>query len=408
MTNDDINVAKQKFDNLSEYSIKLSKWYLKPLGAWPASSSTTKIERITSQILIVICWCIILFTLIPGILYILFVKQDIYVKLKIFGPLSHWCVDAFNYAILLLRKNDILHCIEHLRADWKLITRTQDQQVMLRNAKIGRYIAAFCAIFMQIVIFFTCFILGMFKRSIHVDNRTVELYNLPCPAYKIPFDTDPTIHDIMLGTQFLSAFVVSSSASASFTLATIFTCHVVGQLNIMVIWVNEFVDRLQKENKDNHINKISVIVEHHLRILSLIARIERITCPIYFMELFKCMMGMCMPSYYFLAEWSEHNIQNLTIYVMVALSMSFNILLVCCIGEILKEQCKKVGDMVYMTNWYQLPGKDILNLIMIISRSSMEVKITAGKIITMSIYTFGNIVKTVFAYLNMLRQITMM
>lgn len=97
---------------------------------------------------------------------------------------------------------------------------------------------------------------------------TIELWN--CTTYLvllIRFDTDPTIHDIMLGTQFLSAFVVSSSASASFTLATIFTCHVVGQLNIMVIWVNEFVDRLQKENKDNHINKISVIVEHHLRIL---------------------------------------------------------------------------------------------------------------------------------------------
>lgn len=47
--------------------------------------------------------------------------------------------------------------------------------------------------------------------------------------------------------------------------------------------------------------------------------------------------------------------------------------------------------MVYMTNWYQLPDKDILNLIMIISRSSVEVKITAGKIITMSIYTFGNV-----------------
>lgn len=267
MTND-INVAKQRSDNLSEYSIKLSRWYLKPLGAWPASSSTTKMERIISQILIVICWCIILFTVIPGILYILFVKQDIYVKLKIFGPLSHWCIDGFNYAILLLRKNDILHCIEHLRADWKLITRTQDQQVMLRNAKIGRYIAAFCAIFMQVIIFFTCFILGIFKRSIHIDNKTVELYNLPCPAYKIPFDTDPTIHDIMLGTQFLSAFVVSSSASASFTLATIFTCHVLGQLNIMMIWINEFVDRLQrKENKDNHINKIGVIVEHHLRIL---------------------------------------------------------------------------------------------------------------------------------------------
>lgn len=44
-----------------------------------------------------------------------------------------------------------------------------------------------------------------------------------------------------------------------------------------------------------------------------------------------------------------------------------------------------------MTNWYELPDKDIFNLIMIISRSSMEVKITAGKLITLSVDTFGKV-----------------
>lgn len=50
-----------------------------------------------------------------------------------------------------------------------------------------------------------------------------------------------------------------------------------------------------------------------------------------------------------------------------------------------------IGEAVYMTNWYYLPGKDILNLIQIILRSSMVVKITAYKIVHMSIYTFSNV-----------------
>lgn len=44
-----------------------------------------------------------------------------------------------------------------------------------------------------------------------------------------------------------------------------------------------------------------------------------------------------------------------------------------------------------MTNWYYLPYKDILNLIQIILRSSMMIKITAGKLVHMSIFTFGNV-----------------
>ena len=47
--------------------------------------------------------------------------------------------------------------------------------------------------------------------------------------------------------------------------------------------------------------------------------------------------------------------------------------------------------MAYLTNWYHLPDKEILNMIMIISRCNVEVKITAGKIITMSVYTFGSV-----------------
>ena len=68
-----------------------------------------------------------------------------------------------------------------------------------------------------------------------------------------------------------------------------------------------------------------------------------------------------------------------------------NTFLICYIGEILSEKCKKISDMIYMTNWYQLSDKDILNLIMIMIRSGVEYKMTAGKIVNMSVITFGNV-----------------
>ncbi|XP_016910447.2 odorant receptor 22c isoform X2 [Apis cerana] len=403
---DDLAEIEKKFGSLNEYSIQFNRWVLKPIGAWPASLYTTRIEKIISKILIILCWSFSLFTLIPGVLHFILEKEDTYLKLKTVGPLSHWCIGGFNYAVLLLRKNDILHCIEHIRVDWNIITKKQNQQVMLKYAKIGRYIAIFCTAFLQGGVLCTCLALGVFKTTIKNGNETIQIYNLLCPAYKLPVQTNPT-HDIILGTQLLSAFITSSSAAGAFSLATVFASHALGQLNIMVAWINEFVNRPMELDNDVYVNKISIIVEHHLRILSFITHIEHLMNPICFMEMFRCMVGMCMPSYYILAEWSEHNVQNLTVYVMIIISMTCNIFLICYIGEILTEQCKKIGEIIYMTNWYELSNKDIFNLMMIISRSSITVNMSAGKIINMSILTFGNTVKSVFVYLNMLRQMTM-
>lgn len=44
-----------------------------------------------------------------------------------------------------------------------------------------------------------------------------------------------------------------------------------------------------------------------------------------------------------------------------------------------------------MTEWYYLPHKTALGLILIISRSSMVIKLTAGKLIHLSIATFGDV-----------------
>ncbi|XP_014475018.1 PREDICTED: uncharacterized protein LOC106744611 [Dinoponera quadriceps] len=60
----------------------------------------------------------------------------------------------------------------------------------------------------------------------------------------------------------------------------------------------------------------------------------------------------------------------------------------------------------YMTEWYRLPPKTALGLLLINMRSNFNIHLTAGKMVDLSLYTFGNVMKASVTYLNMLRQIT--
>ncbi|XP_031770825.1 odorant receptor 4-like isoform X2 [Apis florea] len=407
MMADDIAAIQKKFDNLNEYSVQFNKWFSKTIGVWPLPSSTSKFEKITTKILIFLCWIITLFVTISSLLHFALVKEDIIVKLKTLAPISYCFGGGLNYAVLLYHKNDILYCIEHMEVDWKAITKTADRQVMFKNAKIGRIISASIAAFVQISAVCFCTVLGVFKRTIKIGNESMEIHVLPSPTYKIPVDTNPG-YGIVLGLQYITAYIMSATVVIAFSLATVFACHTVGQLTIMVTWIEEFINQPQEENKNVRIDEISVIIQHHMRILSFLERTEHLLSPICFMEMFKNILSICMFSYCILAEWSEHDIRVLGIYAFAVICITLNTFLICYIGEVLTERCKEIRNMVYMTNWYRLPDKDIFNLIMIITRSGVEYKMTAGKIIDISVITFGNIVKTVFVYLNILRQMTIL
>nr|XP_012135243.1 PREDICTED: odorant receptor 83a-like [Megachile rotundata] len=147
-------------------------------------------------------------------------------------------------------------------------------------------------------------------------------------------------------------------------------------------------------------------MEKHLNVLTFISHIEDMLTEMCFLELFQCTFRICLLGYYVLLYWALHDLQNMVTCSIILFFMSCNIFVVCFIGGKLSEQCTKVGEAVYMTEWYHLPGKDILDLVLIISRSSVVTKITAGKIVHMSLYTFTTAMKTAFAYINVLRQTT--
>ncbi|KAK9299134.1 hypothetical protein QLX08_007752 [Tetragonisca angustula] len=391
-----------------EYSIQVNRWLLQPIGAWPKLTKTSRTEKLLSRILNVACHTVIIFTIVPCVLYILYEDESVEARMKVVGPMSHWLMGELNYCCLLMRSNDIAHCVEHVERDWQIVQSADDRRLMLKNAKFGRFVACMAAACMHSGVLLYNMITGFKKIAFHVGNDSYSMYLLPCPVYTNLLDVRfSPVNEIVFALQFLSGFIVTSVTVGACGLAAVLAMHACGQLNVVTARLNELVDtKVEEEREGAQIaqRKLGFIVEHHLRTLSLMEYIEKVMNKICLVELVGCTMNMCMLKYYFLTEKSK---EVLVAYAIIYVAMVFNIFIFCYIGEIIQEQGNRIGENVYMTEWYRLPHKISLGLVMIISRSNMVVKITAGKFIQISIATFGAVFKTSFAYLNMIRTIAM-
>ncbi|XP_018364260.1 PREDICTED: odorant receptor 82a-like [Trachymyrmex cornetzi] len=406
MTNLKRDLRNVDFNHINNYSLQINRWCLKPIGAWPITSTSSTLEKIAAIVLNIFCSLTIAIVLVPCILYVILEDQTIMAKIDTFGPLFHRIMGSISYWTLLKRSHDIHNCIQHMEMDWQLIQRIGDRETMLQYAKFGRFIAGISAAVTQGGQLLYGTAKAIKTTTIVVGNETFKMHPMTCPTYSKILDTRfSPINEIMLTIQFVSACAVGSAIVSVCSLAGVFAMHACGQLNVLYAWLNELVIDYEEKGNQSVEQKLAAIVEHHLRALSFIARVESIMHKVCLVILMGCTLNMCLLGYYFIMNWGTFDATKILSFITLYTSMGFNIFIFCYIGEILTEQCKNVGDMVYMINWYQLPRRTALCLILIIMRSSNVIKITAGKLINLSIATFGDVIKTSLAYLNILRTI---
>ncbi|XP_043253369.1 odorant receptor 4-like [Colletes gigas] len=386
-----------------EYTVQVNRWFLKPIGAWPKLTESTWPERILAKLLNLVCHTLVVLTFLPCALFILFEDTSMEARMKAIGPMSHWLMGELNYCCLLGRMNDVHCCLKHVESDWKTVGKPRHRELMLQNAKVGRFIACVAALCMNIGVLSYNIATSAKTTVFRVGNESHTMYLLPCPFYTKLMDTRYSpVNEIIFVMQLVSGLIVNFVTVGACGLAATLAAHACGQLNVVMSRLDDMVNTKAEQSPAR--NKLAFIVEHHLRSLSLILRIEKVMNLICLVELVGCTFNLCMLEYYILTEKSKETVAS---YAILYASMTFNIFIFCYIGEKLTEQCKKVGKIAYMTNWYRLPHKTAAGLILVISRSSQVTKITAGKLVHISIATFGDVFKTSFTYFNMLRTIAM-
>ncbi|XP_050457371.1 odorant receptor 4-like [Cataglyphis hispanica] len=393
------------YKNDIRYTMQLCRWILKPIGIWHlVYDRSSQYEKLISATLIFACFSVLCFVLVPSGPYTLLREKDINVKLKLFGPVGFCLTSAIKYCFLGMRGTAIGKCIKHVEHDWQVIQYQDHRKMMLRNVLVGRRLTTLCVIFLYTGGMSYHTIMPLSSRMKANDNYTNR--PLVYPGYDIYFDPQASpVYEIVFCLHCLSAIIQYSITTAVCSLAAIFATHACGQVQILMTLLDDLVDG--KKNKNTTVDKrLTLITRHHVRVLRFTADVEEVLHEICLMELVAATLIICLLEYYCMMEWENSDAVAIFTYFILLISLTFNILIFCYIGELIVEEYSKIASAAYEVNWYDLPGHKALDLVLIITISHYPPKLTAGKFCDLSLNTFSTVLKTSVVYLNLLRTVT--
>ncbi|XP_011870807.1 PREDICTED: odorant receptor 4-like [Vollenhovia emeryi] len=88
--------------------------------------------------------------------------------------------------------------------------------------------------------------------------------------------------------------------------------------------------------------------------------------------------------------------------VFTYLCVIVEIFILCFAGEYLSLKSKSISNAVYESLWYDLPPNQGKIVTLVIMRSQKQLMITAGRITTLSLESFTNIIKASASYVSVL------
>ncbi|XP_019699413.2 odorant receptor 63a-like isoform X2 [Harpegnathos saltator] len=389
-----------------QLSIQLNRWIMKPIGVWPRSIEISWAERLVYMLVNVICVSLIGFLFIPCAIYIALEVEEIYDMLRLFGPMSFCLMAVVKYSSLICRENDIRRGIEHIENDWMNTRHYDDRSIMIRNAKFGRRLVAICAFFMYggAVFYYLAMPFSHGKITELGSNLTYRPLVYPVARLIVDARYSP-VSEIFFWLQCVSGFLTHSITTVACSLAAVFVMHAYGRMEVLMKWIEHLVDG-REDFCSNVDDRLAMIVQQHVRVLHFVSLTDRILREISIVEIIGCTLNMCFLGYYVIMEWETVELASYVTYTILFTSLTFNIFIFCYIGELIAGQFKKIGEISYMIEWHRLPRKNGLCLVLMIVMSNSSVKLTAGNYVELSLNTFGDVVKTSVAYLNMLRTLT--
>ncbi|XP_076620383.1 uncharacterized protein LOC143341380 [Colletes latitarsis] len=398
--------AEQEHRKYMNLSIQWNQWLLKPMGVWPDLHNTSGIEKCSKRPINVVCYGLISFLFIPCVFYVVLDVNDVYNKIKLFGPLSFYVMAYLKYYSLIVHQNDIRECVQRIEWDWRNIKHTEDKNIMIANANFGRQVAKISTFFMYSGFVFYYIAMPTSTGKITAENETLTFVPMVFPFSRCIVDTRYSpVNEIFFSIQFLGGAVIHGIAAAGCSLAAVFAVHACGQMKVLMCWLGHLIDGRADMCKTMD-GRIANIINQHVRILKFLALTEKALQQISLVEFAGCTLNLCLLGYYIIMEWDWDELTSAATYFIILMSFLFNIFIFCYIGELVAELCKQVGEMSYMVEWYRLKGNRKLSVVLIIAMSNLSTKLTAGNMVSLSLSTFSDVVKTSVTFLNMLRALT--
>ncbi|XP_076760951.1 odorant receptor 4-like [Xylocopa sonorina] len=374
------------------------------LGAWPSFSKTPLHFKILRWCRVFVVIFLQLSLVVPAILYMILKEKNGKRKVSLMAPIVFSMGQAAKYLTMLYRKNDFGKMLNMIKKDWLNATE-EDQHTLRANARIGYKVALLVAISMSGSGLFYRVILPLTKGTIVLPNN-VTIRLLPCQVYFVFFDVQLSPYFEMVFTlQVCTGIVNYATQTGTVGVFAILCLHICSLLRILIGKLIELTRETDFSEKVLH-EKIVDIVEYQTKIKGFIANVELITQYLCFYEIVDDTCITCILGYCTIVEFENHNYTAIAIYFFVYASCTSFTFALCYVGQHLIDESTNLAETSNTLRWYRLPTKKARSLVPVIIMSNYPIKLTAAKLIDVSLATFTDIMKTSMGYLNLLREVT--
>ncbi|XP_029168650.1 odorant receptor 22c-like [Nylanderia fulva] len=382
------------------WAVQLHRLGLDLIGLWPSTDEAKKSHGSNIRVGFVFVM-VMLGSGVPLIWALIRVWGDMVLmidNLRITLPLI---VVTAKFIIMRSKQAVLLSIVNMIAEDWMALKLAAERDVMIRRARIARLLIIFGYIIMTLafvmLIIFPCF--GIQIR--HVTNLTDRNKPFPLQTYYF-YDTDPSPQ---FELTFLTQVITISLAAVIYTSIDAFLglviLHICGQLE-------NFRDRIVNLISCKDFNKaLSNSVMTHLRLIRFANNIEDTFTLMMFGLLLYFGIVFCLCGFLLLTVVTDKKTTNaglpqacyMAVAALILLSHTF---LYCGAGELITQQCNAAYRALCELEWYKLEPRKARNLIILMMRINEPFRITAGKIIPLTMTTFCSLLKTSASYISFL------
>ncbi|XP_011869113.1 PREDICTED: putative odorant receptor 71a isoform X2 [Vollenhovia emeryi] len=147
--------------------------------------------------------------------------------------------------------------------------------------------------------------------------------------------------------------------------------------------------------------KISECIHHHLSIYKYAKTVNVMFNEVLFVQFFRSILVLCTSVYYLSLHIKE--ISTTASFLVYTIVMFLQIYIYCWSGNEVILKSMSVGDAIYRMDWPLLSVTERKELLIVMIRSTIPIKFTSSFLITVSLQSYSNLLKTSYSAFNVLQ-----
>ncbi|XP_011882873.1 PREDICTED: uncharacterized protein LOC105570356 [Vollenhovia emeryi] len=292
--------------------------------------------------------------------------------------------------------------------DWMTSKNDRERNTMLNITRRGRNLSLTCYMgSLSTVLFYLVFNFLKFYRSMHQPARSL-VYRISYPYYNMQKSPN---YEITFAIQLFGGISTAAVNSTVDSFVSILLLHICAQLINLRLALSNLVDELAKGSISSSRFKkgLAAITMRHELLIRNAKTVDDCYSTVLFIHMVAATFQLCFVSFQVCTMIKNHidvpfsKIAFLTLYVFVVLT---HLYIYCYSAERLLTESTSLVYGMYECKWYDISAKDVKDLMFIVYRSTVPLKLTAGKFGTFSLEMFETTVKTSMGYVSALLTLT--